>query len=218
MEDKKGEFISLFDTLKDECIIARSQCNLWHRINKMPNDLPDLFSNGESFWTIAGFGIKETAFQRLFKIIYDTKNSVTIFKYLNFIESNKSIFTYVTPETLDSNLKEDDLLLKSYKDKFDKIIQLRHKYYVHLDKKYLGDYNKVFVQNPVTFDDINDIHQSISEILVKYKLYFDETECSIELTDERDIYIFLSLVEDLLTKERSERIEEAKRYLKPPTG
>lgn len=117
-------------------------------------------------------------------LLEDISLSVNQFSHISY-EDVYYIDFKTTQEMLDYYLDS----IEQKKEIINHITKRRHKYYAHWDQKSINDINKLFVNNPVSLNDVEEVLVLNSNICVALYRYFYRDRIYSPLVDNREDFL-----------------------------
>lgn len=198
MEDVKKQFKRLRELLTDHCIRGLVHYRIWQAINESFGGKPKPSENAPVFFVMTHKAHFDAAFAHLARLLDSHKDSTNIEHYLNFIESNASIFR-VSEDTINESVRQDRQLLAELRPIIENVRGLRNNYYSHLSRSAVPNPSEVFKKFPVRPLDIEQLFKKVGEILNRNSGYFDDSESQIGFVGEDDVVWLIDFIDKCLT-------------------
>ena len=174
----KNKFIEYRDGLVKMCRMGRTNFFIHKKLISYFKENPDDFRISSIFFESTLYAHNYTALSHLI-VMFEPRchrsNSLTIQKYLNFIEQNQSLFGKVNPTQLKSEIESDKKQIFSKKDVIDKLMGLRNNLLFHFGRKYIGNFKKLFKDFLVKEEEIDELYTLATEIINRYSVYFGDS-------------------------------------------
>jgi hypothetical protein len=151
----------------------------------------------------------------LFRVLDTNSQSLSIWKFLNYAESNIKIFStqafaqrnrkdtdsdnrakYHVPATVE-NLKDDRKRLTELEEQLKALKQLRDKVYAHADLKLIRSNSEVRLRK-LTMQEIEKLITTVFEIVERYSTAFDKSGYSRKWMREDDINDVMNILNESL--------------------
>jgi len=172
MSETKNKFISILELLNQVCYDGKSHYIIWKELMDAFSEEQNIYYDIEVSLVMTMNAHFEVSITRLFKLLDTHNDSININYFLNFIKSNTCILGYIGKNELIVELEKDRSFLNSQQEKIDRLKTLRDKYYSHLDKKYFNNYDELFKNHKVTYNEIEELFEELDKIITKYENYF----------------------------------------------
>jgi len=162
----------------------------------------------------------------LFRVLDTNSQSLSIWKFLNYAESNIKIFStqafaqrnrkdidsdnrskYHVPATVE-NLKDDRKRLTELEEQLKALRELRDKAYAHADLRLTISNSEVRLRE-LTIQEIEELITTVFEIIQRYSIAYDKSSYSRKWMREDDI----NDVMEILNESLQEKATRAKRLI-----
>lgn len=158
VEDSKKEYNYGLIRNYYEIIIAYNSLNAY-------NDLVESFNRitvyPNEFLGQCYFALYDNFISHTIKVVVHNSKSYT---FQNIIKHNK--------QKVQSLLTKNQITIKFYREMQKKLKQLRTKQFFHIDREYLKDSNKIWVEINIKEDELNNLIKGVYNVLKT--LYLDE--------------------------------------------
>jgi len=192
--------------LIEELTNARAYLNLSQHLVKYWSDNPDELSQAKHFFAFTTKAHLDCAILTLSRILIKSRDSLSIWKFLNFVESNRPVFftdafyqrvkhkpnyieywvkhhvpiTSEEIQQLKKRIEELEELIRRIKGWRDKVI-------AHLDRTFYLREKRVSQEYPLRTEELQKIIETTLEILNRVSIAYDGKEYNIRIGDEWDI-------------------------------
>lgn len=172
--NEKNKFNEYRNDLTIICSRGYTQLNLWKKFAIYFIKNKDVFMLSPTIFAFTRDALLECAVSDLIKLFDTHGDSLSIYKYLNFCDQNKTkLFSTDKQVKIVQAVNEDKLKLKNKENDLNNLKAWRDKRLYHLDKKYAGDLNKVFRDFNLTIGQIEDLFLLTKDILNRYSNFYD---------------------------------------------
>lgn len=133
----------------------------------------------------------------LFRIFDSHKDALSIYKYINFIESNRNNLFVNNRDLIKQRIPKDKNSLNKKRNLLDKLREIRNKAHFHQDSKHAGRYTQIYQQNYIPVKELEGLIEMVLEMLDFYSNQFDGRKVSFDLekyikSDIEDLFNFIS--------------------------
>lgn len=170
MSNQKEYFKGHLETLHINCFQGILHIKVWEDLNEELKRRDDLYKKFNFFWLTTLKAQLEAAQLHLLKLFDKPKDSITIDRLVKFAEDNKE--KLFNPEDLD----RVELEINAYRSEIiefesikSELIDIRNNHFIHLSKKYAGDYDKLYENYSKMRGNIHEILLVCGEILNSFK-------------------------------------------------
>lgn len=203
------KFEKLNKAFFEDCINGSCQLRILMRLLKLPEQYPELYLEGSEFFDLSVTSYIDSSFNRVCKFFDTSSSGTNIFKYLNYIEKQIHLIfptkNEQERERILIDLRSDRDILNGFIIQIKYLKNLRDKCFAHLSNESIADRNKIFEDNPISFEDLNKIYIQVAEIMNRYLVHYSGTVQAIEFIDEMMIDPFFEVVDELIVKHNIER-------------
>jgi hypothetical protein len=213
-------FLKYYDGLIKEITYARAHFKLWERLEESVVEYQHELNEAPHFFNLTIKSHLDDAILTISRIVDTNEESMSIWKFLCFVEQNINIFSTQSfqKHTMNSEFHEglvnnhlpitlDDIQkhrkdLDNLKQVMDAIKKWRDKRLAHLDRAFLLKGINISIQR----QQFNLIIDTIAHILNKYSSAYNASSWSIQFVGEDDVQGILNAVR-FRKNERKKQIE-----------
>lgn len=211
LSDPEKKYLEYFDNLFIHVIWAEAHKTQWKQLRK--TRLNKGIKTGHIFFNTTEKALYEAMLWCLMRLTDKHGDSLNITKFLDFAQSNIDIFStekfthrqkdnpYIErwksehiPIT-DNDIKDDRLKINNLSKTVAKLTFWRDKVYGHIDRGQLSRQNSPRLKN-FTYKEIDELINTIDEILRKYDTAFRSTAYFTLENGERDINNIIQIMKD----------------------
>lgn len=215
-------YVAYYRKLIQELLWADLHFKLWQRLGGLRKGMPI----GITFFSASQKAHYDAMLGHLFRVLDTNSKSLSIWKFLNYAESNIKIFStqafvqrnrkdtnsdyrskYHVPAT-NKNLKDDRIRLAELEEQLKVLKQLRDKVYAHADIRLIRSDSEVRLRK-LTIQETEKLITTVFEIIQRYSIAYDKSGYSRKWMDEDDI----NAVVEILNEGIQERATRAKRLI-----
>ena len=188
--DSKQIFLNYRHNLAEACKKGYTHYLLSLRTSFHIEHFPS-FRSSPTFWGFTWYAHSESSFSILTRILEKrrkSKQTITIYKFINFISQNKkNIFQTEVLDSVSSAIKSDNSFLDKKKSFLEKLMFLRDKFFSHFDKKFFKNISSSLSNFKIKDTEVEEIFFYIEEILNKYSVLFEGRKFLPELSDWKTV-------------------------------
>jgi hypothetical protein len=204
------EIIDKYDKYKDfllqELMYIDSMFDLHIYLKNQHIDRVDILNISPAFFGLTEKALLECSAIRLCKLYDKDSKTITILKFLYFVEQNlRTIFKNEVHKEVREKVKEDNALLEKYQGKFNELKIVRDTSLAHNDACNLQQDYDMWAGRGIVIGDIHDLIKLGVNIINHYTHYSNDTFHSITATNKTDVENTLSILEksDYIQKRKS---------------
>jgi hypothetical protein len=227
------QFIKYYDRLILETLHARAHINLWERLEKYKTTgYVDELNQARYFFTFTIKAHLDNVLLTLSRIIDTHKDSLTIWKFLDFAEQNTTIFSTQAfrqrmrgkpgydenwdrshkPITL-KEIDEDRHKLESMQHILSNINTWRNKVVAHINRPFLLSGKIVAEECPLKIQQLHELTGTLFQILDRYSSAFNSSTYAEAYPGEDDIQFVMDCIRFYI-EEQNKQIEAELEALK----
>ncbi len=217
MNDIEKKFELFSKKLLNEIIVINNNFLLYKHLIEKHNDRLDAMNYASAFFGMIEEALFTDVLMGLARLYENNmrKSFGNLFNYLNFIDANSKIFTvenkirrignigglegYIkenfTKET-ETILIEHKNILRDMQTKIETLRTWRDKYYAHNDSKYFLKPENFFRENPLLYEDMEDLIRKAHEIVDTHRCRFNGVTTVISYSNVFDVDEILDIVNE----------------------
>ena len=190
---------------------------LFKHLSEKQNDRTEAMKYAGAFFGMVSQALLTDVIMGLSRLYENSsrKSYGNLYNYLNFVSSNRSIFTvenkiirikniggleYYIRENFESDIeliiKEQGKQLQKMESKINNLMVWRDKHYAHNDSKYFLSPEKLANDAPLLFKDIQDLVVCASQIVNKHTAQFNGQTTMISYSNVFDVDVILDIIND----------------------
>ena len=226
-------FQNYYDRLILETLHAGAHINLWERLEKYKaTDYIDELNQAGYFFTFTIKAHLDDTLLILSRVLDKHEDSLSIWKFLNFAEQNRAIFStqafrqrmlkkpdydkYWTkshkPITL-KEIKEDRHKLERLEDTVNNLTTWRNKVIAHIDRQFLLSGKIVSEEHPMQLQKLQEVVETVFQILNRYSGAFNSSSYAERYPGEDDVQFVIDCIRFYI-QEQNRQIEAQLEALK----
>lgn len=156
------------------CTNGRTYLQLYQKMFTVFAESKLLFQLSPTFFAYSRDGLLECSVSNLCKLYDIHKDSLSVRKYLNYVDQNKTkLFKEENQKAVTELIKMDNASLSNESKTLEILGTWRDKRLFHLDKKYAGDLYYVFRNYSLSLDQFNSLFTLAKDIINHYSQYYD---------------------------------------------
>ena len=161
--------------LVHDCLYGQLHYRTWRRLNKSFGGEADTMGVAVLFFVSTAEAHLNSCRLHLFRLLDDSKGSLSLKGLIKFAEENKGIFK--REAKLNSTIVRHHKILDDLKPTINNLLEHRKKHFIHKSKEYLQrGYDKLYEEYNSTYKDYENVLTNFGEILNDYlELFKDET-------------------------------------------
>jgi len=223
-------FQKYYDRLIREILDARAHLKLWERLEKFKaTDYIDELNQAPHFFTFTIKAHLEDALLTLSRILDKHEDSLSIWKFLDFAEQNREIFSAQafhqrmkqkpnydehwvkshTPITL-KEINEDRQKLASLEQVISNIKKWRDKLIAHMNRDVITKNKVISKEYPLKLQQLQEVIDTLFQILNRYSAAFKSSSYAEKFVGEDDIQYVMDSIRFKI-QERKKRLEALKK-------
>jgi len=201
INSKEEKYLKYYHKLIEELLWADLHLKLWRRLVDYSGQL----HVANTFFTVTMKAHLDAALVHLFKIFDTHKDSLSIWKFMNYVETNPEIFSTKSFSRRMAGNTDLDYLLKSHVPVTSKDIEedktklhskesiirtlkkRRDKEYSHIDEALLLKMDNITRQSHLSISEVENSITAVFEILSRYSTAYDQSTYSRKWLREDDI-------------------------------
>lgn len=181
------EFINRLHLLEKHIMYANIHLDIMSQIDLSFDHVKTVFKSAPIFYHFTKKAHYETAFTHVMRLVDSHDDSFTIYKFLNFVQSNPSIFKLTNKNIINRQVSFDRKSLLKMDAVIQKIKDARDTYYAHLDKKNLNEPYEIFIKYPIACHELSSVLTKMKKILNNYSMYFNQGFFTFKMIGQDDI-------------------------------
>lgn len=182
--------------LLNELMYIDSMFELYIYLKNQHVDRLDILNISPAFFGLTENALLESWSIRLSRLYDINKKTVTIKKFLNFVDQNRDvIFKEDDQEMVFSKIQEDQEKLKEFNEKILSLKEIRDTGLAHNDYCKLEDDFDMWAGKNIVIGDVRALIVFGADVINHYSRYSDNTAHSIQATNKLDVKIMLSRLE-----------------------
>lgn len=207
-------FKKYYDRLILEALHARAHLNLWERLEKYKaTSYIDELNQARYFFTFTIKAHLDDLLLTLSRVLDRHEDSLSIWKFLNFTEQNRAIFstqafrqrimqkpdydeywdTSHKPITL-KEIEEDRQKLERLEQTVNNLTTWRHKVIAHIDRQFLLSGKIVSKTYPMKLQQLQEVVETLFQILNRYSAAFNSSTFAEMFPMEDDIQFVMDCI------------------------
>ena len=217
LSEQEQYFLKYYYKLINEILCARAHLNLWECLEKYKStSYVAEFNNAEYFFTFTQKAHLDDVILTLSRIVDTHENSLTLWKFLNYAEQKREIFSmkafkermknepdyeiYWKNKVKDhkplaiTEIEEDRQKLKKLSQIVNNISTWRDKVLAHIDRQYLLSGRNFTKEFPLRLQQLQEIIKTLFNILSRYSGAFNSSEYDEEISGENDIQFVMDCI------------------------
>ena len=225
LSESEKLFQQYYDRLIVETLHARAHINLWERLEKYKlTEYIDVLNQAQYFFSFTIKAHLDDVLSTLSRIVDKQSDSLTIWKFLNFIEQNLNLFSsqvfqqrmnkdqayiddkaYWDASHKDITLKdvnEDRQKLATLQTSIGNLNKWRDKIIAHIDHQFLKSGKIISKEYPLKIEELYKIVDTLFEILNRYSASFRDSTYAKIYPGEDDIQFIMDCVRFYLEEHR----------------
>lgn len=186
--DHREKFENIYRRLTKTIFLGRSHLNVWKLMAEEEEKEPDTMKIAQTFFYLTSKANFETSILHLSRLLDNHKDSVNIWYYLDFIQSNHpNIFPNEYAGRIKKGVKRDKERLEELKTSIANLREWRNKRYAHFAKQILSNPNQIFAKYSLKVSELEEMYRSTSKIINHYTEFCDIIPVHGELLGDADV-------------------------------
>ena len=221
--NKERLFVSYLVKLIAEIRKATLCFKIWKSINAYIEEYHAELNQAPAFWNSARTAYLDTTLICLCRIVDEHKDSLSIWKLLNYVDANVSIFsTEAFSERMTNNvgykqllkcyrpithelIEEDRKTMKALHPTIDHLMKWRRKAIAHIDLQALNSKIHFATKYPIKPRDIDTLIMTTTEVLNRYSYAYNSSKWVIDIPFESGLQAILESIRFKLKETRRQR-------------
>lgn len=205
-------FKKYYDKLIWETIWARAHLKLWERLESYRTSYLKELKQAPHFFNLTMKAHLDDALLTLSRILDKSKGDpLTIWKFLNFIEQNKEIFSVkshipITPKVI----QEDEQKLENLKETMDSLKGWRDNVLAHNDRQFYLKGKVISEEYHLQRQQLQEVIDTLFKILNRYSHAYNSSIWREKALGEDDVQNVMDFIRFHI-QERKKQIEELRR-------
>lgn len=197
-------FEAQLNELVHDCLYGHLHYRIWQRLNRGFGEEGDIFIVASLFFTSTAEAHLNSCRLHLFRILDDSKGSLSLKGLIKFAEENKGIFK--REANLNSAIDRHYKILNDLEPTINNLLKHRKKHFIHKSKEYLlKGYEKLYGEYNSTYKDYQNVLNNVGEILEDYQGLFKEESFIFGFVGENEEFEKLKYyIKKGITKDREE--------------
>ena len=214
--EAEKQFIKYHNKLQRETLNAIVHLKLWEQLENCTSNYLDELNYAPDFFLFTIKSHVDDAVLTLSRILDIHESSLSIWKFLNFVEQNCKIFSAQAfqqrmshrPEWLKSHrpveleeIQAHRQKLENPKDVVSSIKTWRDKVLAHIDRRFFLKHKNVNVKR----EKLQEVIEILTEILNRYSVAFDSSFYAFNFAGINDVQIIIDAIHTALEERKRER-------------
>lgn len=185
MSNELNYFKNHLETLYINCFQGILHIKVWEDLDEALNNEKDVYKEFNFFWLTTLKAQLEAAQLHLLKLFDKPKKSITIDRLIDYAENNKEkLFRPGDFEFIEFEIRNYQSEIKDYESIKESLIDIRNNHFVHLSKKYAGNYDELYKEYSKSRENFHEILLICGEVLSTFKdLVFNESKVMVVGTE-----------------------------------
>lgn len=187
--------------LEKECVAAFSVWTVYKQIENYIHTHNKMINVSPAFYSVCRGAFLSQVVILISKILEKRKKySLSLQRYLAFIEENESILKHPPQEGVAAHLERDKKSLNDFEDTRKKLKAWRDKELAHTDIRTLNGSSRA--KRPLV-KEVDDLFNLIEQVFNRYSSYYDRRQFTFKLINIGDLSYTIDLVEKAMKQKRS---------------
>ena len=196
VDETRKKYYKYKEFLLDELMYIDSMFELYIYLKNQHVDRLAILNISPAFFGLTENALLESSAIRLSRLYDSDRKTVTIKKFLNFVEQNrKEIFKEEDQDAVVSKIREDQEKYEGFNEKILSLKEIRDTGLAHNDYCKLEDNFDMWAGKNIVIGDIRALIVFGAEVINHYSRYSDNTAHSIQATNKLDVEIMLRTLE-----------------------
>jgi hypothetical protein len=196
LEKTREKYYTYKEFLLNELMHIDSMFELYIYLKNQHVNRIDILNISPAFFGLTENSLLESASIRLSRLYDSDKKTVTLRKFLNYVEQNrKMIFDEKDHPAIIDHIREDNKKFEGFNEKIKSLKEIRDTSLAHNDYCKLEDGFDVWAGKNIVIRDIRALIAFGEELINNYSRYSSNTAHSIKATNKLDVEYMLRALE-----------------------